>query len=60
MTTARHRRELLRFLLARPFAARAFAQDAASATTGVGGAMNVMDFEPLARRGLPCEVGGTG
>ena len=53
MTTAHHRREFLRFLLASPLAARAFAQDAASATTGVGGAMNVMDFEPLARKALP-------
>lgn len=52
-TPSHHRREFLRFLAMSPFAARAFAQDAASATTGVGGAMNVMDFEPLARKALP-------
>lgn len=42
-TPSHHRREFLRFLAMSPFAARAFAQDAASATTGVGGAIMGVD-----------------
>lgn len=50
---SRHRRELLRFLAASPFVARAFAQNSASVIAGAKDAINVMDFEPLAREALP-------
>ncbi len=50
---SRRRREFLRFLAASPFAARAFAQDSASAIARAKDALSVMDFEPLARKALP-------
>jgi len=46
------RRRFLRFLAASPLAARAFAQDPSSITRPKD-ALNVMDFEPLARKALP-------
>ena len=48
-----HRREFLRFLAASPFAASAFAQNSVPAIPRAKDALNVMDFEPLARKALP-------
>ncbi|HLG95777.1 MAG TPA: alpha-hydroxy acid oxidase [Bryobacteraceae bacterium] len=48
-----HRRRFLRFLAASPLAARAFAQDPVIAIEQAKDALNVMDFEPLARKALP-------
>jgi len=45
------RREFLRFLAASPLLTEAFAQD--GAITKAGDALNVMEFEPLARKALP-------
>jgi isopentenyl diphosphate isomerase/L-lactate dehydrogenase-like FMN-dependent dehydrogenase len=45
------RREFLRFLAASPLAARAWAQEAGPASAK--DALDVMDFEPLARKALP-------
>jgi isopentenyl diphosphate isomerase/L-lactate dehydrogenase-like FMN-dependent dehydrogenase len=45
------RREFLRLLTASPLAARAFAQELNS--TSAKGVLDVMEFEPLARRALP-------
>lgn len=48
------RREFLRFLAASPLLAQAWGQDAASSLiTSAKDALNVMDFEPLARKLLP-------
>src|SRR4249920_2581467 len=47
------RREFLRFLAGSPFAASALSQDSIPALAGAKDAMNVMDFEPLARKALP-------
>ena len=47
------RREFLRFLAASPLAASAHAQDSIPAPLGPKDALNVMDFEPLARKALP-------
>src|SRR5271163_2603477 len=47
------RRLFLRFLAASPLAARAWAEDALSAVAHPQDAVNVMDFEPLARKALP-------
>jgi 4-hydroxymandelate oxidase len=47
------RREFMRFLAASPLMARAWAQDAAPAITSPKDALEVMDFEPLARKALP-------
>jgi 4-hydroxymandelate oxidase len=47
------RRRFLRFLAASPLAARAWAQDPALTITRPTDALDVMDFEPLARKALP-------
>ena len=47
------RREFLRFLAASPFAASTLAQDSVPAPASAKDAINVMDFEPLARQALP-------
>ena len=47
------RREFLRFLAGSPLVAAAMAQESSPATAGAKDAMNVLDFEPLARRKLP-------
>src|SRR5512141_3161746 len=47
------RREFARFLAASPLMARAWAQDASATITSPKDAINVMDFEPLARKALP-------
>jgi 4-hydroxymandelate oxidase len=47
------RREFLRFLAASPFAASTLAQDSMPAIDSAKDAINVMDFEPLARKALP-------
>jgi isopentenyl diphosphate isomerase/L-lactate dehydrogenase-like FMN-dependent dehydrogenase len=47
------RRRFLRFLAASPLAARAWAQDPALIITKPKDALDVMDFEPLARKALP-------
>jgi len=49
------RREFLRFLAASPLVARSWAQDRApvSAPASAKDALDVMDFEPLARKALP-------
>jgi len=47
------RRRFLQFLAASPLAARAWAQDPATSITRPKDAVNVMDFEPLARKALP-------
>jgi len=48
------RREFVRFLAASPLMARAWAQDAPTgAITSPKDALEVMDFEPLARKALP-------
>src|SRR3984885_8289544 len=47
------RRRFLRFLAASPLAARAWAQDPVLAITRPKDALDVMDFEPLARKALP-------
>ena len=47
------RREFLRFLAGSPFAASALSQDSIPTLAGAKDAMNVMDFEPLARKALP-------
>ena len=47
------RREFLRFLAGSPLAASALAQDSLPTLAGAKDAMNVMDFEPLARKALP-------
>src|SRR5712692_161409 len=49
------RREFVRFLAASPLVTRAWAQDApaAGATASPKDALEVMDFEPLARKALP-------
>jgi 4-hydroxymandelate oxidase len=53
--TSYARREFLRFVAASPLMARAWAQGVvpASAPTSAKDALNVMDFEPLARKALP-------
>lgn len=48
----KHRRAFLRFLAASPLAARAWAEDAA-APANAKEVINVMDFEPLAKKALP-------
>jgi 4-hydroxymandelate oxidase len=50
---ASHRRQFLRFLAASPLAARAWAQDPVLNITKPQDALDVMDFEPLARKALP-------
>ena len=52
-TLSFHRREFVRFLAASPFAAYAFAQNSVPAIPRAKDALNVMDFEPLARKALP-------
>ena len=47
------RRRFLRFLAASPLAARALAQDPVLTISRPKDALNVMDFEPLARKALP-------
>src|ERR1039458_6637997 len=47
------RREFLRFLAGSPLAAAVTAQEPAPATASARDALNVMDFEPLARQALP-------
>src|ERR1035438_1445625 len=47
------RREFLRFLAGSPLAAAVTAQEPAPATARARDALNVMDFEPLARQALP-------
>jgi 4-hydroxymandelate oxidase len=47
------RRRFLQFLAASPLAARAWADDLVPAITHPKEAVNVMDFEPLARKALP-------
>lgn len=47
------RREFLRFLAASPLASSAIAQEMLPAIAAPNDAINVMDFEPLARRALP-------
>ena len=47
------RREFARFLAASPLMARAWAQDASATITSPKDALEVMDFEPLARKALP-------
>src|SRR5580704_1713392 len=47
------RRRFLRFLAASPLAAMAWAQDPALTITQPKDALDVMDFEPLARKALP-------
>jgi len=47
-----HRRAFLRFLAASPLAARAWAEDAAQPANAKE-VLNVMDFEPLAKKALP-------
>ncbi len=47
------RREFLRFLAASPLVATAAGQDAIPTTAGIKDALNVMDFEALARKALP-------
>src|SRR5258707_14229048 len=47
------RRRFLRFLAASPLAARAWAQDPILNITRPKDALDVMDFEPLARKALP-------
>ena len=54
----RHRREFLRFLAASPLltyasSKNAFGQQGSAAITSAKEALNVMDFEPLARKALP-------
>src|ERR1700677_1909204 len=48
-----HRRRFLRFLAASPLAAQAWAQDPVLTITKPQDALDVMDFEPLARKALP-------
>ncbi len=48
-----HRRRFLRFLATSPLAARAWAQDPVLTITQPKDALDVMDFEPLARKALP-------
>jgi 4-hydroxymandelate oxidase len=48
-----HRRRFLRFLAASPLAAQAWAQDPVLTITQPKDALDVMDFEPLARKALP-------
>jgi len=52
---ASHRREFLRFLAGSPFVASAMAQESPvlSPIASPKDALNVMDFEPLARKALP-------
>jgi 4-hydroxymandelate oxidase len=47
------RRRFLRFLAASPLAAQAWAQDPVAAISRPKDALDVMDFEPLARKALP-------
>ena len=47
------RRQFLRFLAASPLAVRAWAQDSDLSITRPKDALNVMDFEPAARKALP-------
>lgn len=47
------RRAFLRFLAGSPLAASALSQDSIPTLAGAADAMNVMDFEPLARKALP-------
>ncbi|HUJ51695.1 MAG TPA: alpha-hydroxy acid oxidase [Bryobacteraceae bacterium] len=47
------RRRFLRFLAASPLAARAWAQDPVLPITKAKEALDIMDFEPLARKALP-------
>ena len=47
-----NRRRFLRFLAASPLASRALAQDPVLTITRAKDALNVMDFEPLARKAL--------
>src|ERR1700683_2357202 len=47
------RPRFLRFLAASPLAARTWAQDPVLPITGPTDALDVMDFEPLARKALP-------
>ena len=47
------RRDFLRFLAGSPLAASAFAQEPGSAPGSAKDALNVMDFEALARKALP-------
>jgi len=48
-----HRREFLRFLAASPLLTSAMAQESFAPITTATDAINVMDFEPLARKALP-------
>src|ERR1700688_62909 len=47
------RRRFLQFLAASPLAARAWAEDSLAPITRPKDAVNIMDFEPLARKTLP-------
>ncbi len=53
MTSAQNRRRFLQFLAGSPLLSRAWAQQAQHALTSPKDALNVMDFEELARHALP-------
>ncbi len=52
-TQEQHRRAFLRFLAASPLAAKAFAEDAVSMPANAKDVIDIMDFEPLAKKALP-------